>query len=96
MDLAAAKKIIARHKKELYGMFSIKEIRIFGSYARGEEKKGSDIDLLVDFEVVPGMFTLVRAEEYISDLLGKKADLVTYNSLKPLIAKQVMKDAVPV
>ncbi len=94
MDLAGVKRMIAMHKKELYGKFSIKEIRIFGSFARGEQKKGSDVDLLVDFEIVPGLFTIVRAEEFIGNLLGRKVDLVTFKSLKPLIAKQALKEAV--
>jgi len=96
MDLAKAKKLLATHKQELYEKFSINEIRIFGSFARGEQKKGSDIDLLVDFEIVPGLFTIVRAEEYISNLLGRKVDLVTFKSLKLLIAKQALKEAVAV
>lgn len=96
MNLAMAKKILAASRKRLYREFSIREVRIFGSFARGEEKKGSDIDLLVDFEIVPGLFTLVRAEECIGKLLGRKVDLVTYKSLKPLIAKQALMEAVQV
>lgn len=96
MNLEQAKKILAENKMMLYRQFSLKNIMIFGSFARGEQKKDSDIDILAEFEKTPGLFTMVRAEEQISKLLGRKVDLVTPKSLKPLIAKQALKEAVAV
>jgi len=55
MKLEEIQKILAKHKRELYEKYKIKEIGIFGSFARGEEKEGSDIDILVEFEEVPGL-----------------------------------------
>ncbi|MEM5831390.1 MAG: nucleotidyltransferase domain-containing protein, partial [Candidatus Aenigmatarchaeota archaeon] len=49
-NLKEIKKIILNHLTELKEKFGIKEIGIFGSYARGEENKFSDIDILVEFE----------------------------------------------
>ena len=96
MDLAEAKKILSENKERLYAEFSLKNIRIFGSFARGEQKKTSDIDILAEFEETPGLFALVRAEAALGKLLGRKVDLVTYKSLKPIIAKQALKEAVAV
>lgn len=96
MNLAKAKAILSAHKNELYEKFSIKGIRIFGSYVRGEQKKGSDIDLLADYAEVPSLFELVDAQDYLSGLLGRKVDLVPEGCLKPRIAANVMKEAVGV
>lgn len=96
MRLKKAKEILAKNKRALHGRFGIHSMRIFGSYARGEQKKGSGIDIIVEFEEVPGLFGLVEAEQHLSGLLGAKVDLVTRKSLHPLIAKRALKEAVAV
>jgi len=58
------------------------QIGIFGSYARGEAEKSSDIDLLVDFKNRFGLLQLVRIERELTDILGIKVDLVTVKALK--------------
>ena len=50
--LSEIKEILLRHKTELKEKFKIKSLGIFGSYARGEQQKNSDVDLLVEF--LPG------------------------------------------
>ncbi len=57
-------------------------IGIFGSYAREEQTKGSDIDILVSFKETISLFDLVRIHQELSDLLGIKVDLVTEGALK--------------
>lgn len=57
-------------------------IGIFGSYARGEAEKSSDIDLLVDFKSRFGLLQLVRIERELTEILGIKVDLVTAKALK--------------
>ena len=57
-------------------------IGVFGSYARGEAEKSSDIDLLVGFKSPFGLLQLVRIERELSDILGIKVDLVTEKALK--------------
>jgi hypothetical protein len=77
--------------------FKIKHLGIFGSYARGEQRQGSDIDILVSYSVLPGFFGLVEAQDYLSSLLGVKVDLVTEGSLhNPFIAKAVRREVVAV
>jgi|YelNatPaOPRAMG01_1025707.scaffolds.fasta_scaffold20351_5 predicted nucleotidyltransferase len=89
------KKVLSEHKEELRKRFKIKEIGVFGSYVRGEQKKrGSDIDILVEFEEPVGLFEFMDLEEYLSNLLGMKVDLVSKKALKPKIGEQVLREVV--
>jgi hypothetical protein len=93
-NLERIKNILREHKKELKDKYGIKEIGIFGSYVRGEEKGGSDIDILVEFE--PGarisLLDFVGIENYLSDLLGIKVDLVEKSALKPRIGRHILNE----
>ncbi|MCK4487181.1 MAG: nucleotidyltransferase family protein, partial [Desulfobacterales bacterium] len=62
----------------------------FGSYSGGEPGLKSDIDLLVQFEKPVGFFGFIELEDYLSEKLGAKVDLVTEDALKPLIRPYVM------
>lgn len=65
---------------------------IFGSFSRGEQTKGSDIDLLVKFSEKKGLIEHIRMENELENLLGTKVDMVTENSLSPHIAPHVQED----
>jgi|SRR3989338_5506358 len=65
---------------------------IFGSYARGEAKKGSDIDLLIKFKGRKSLFDLVRLERKLKTNLKKDVDLLTYNSINPLLKGRILKE----
>jgi len=86
--------ILRAHKHELRKRFRVKEIGIFGSYARNEARETSDVDILVDFYEVPSLFRFIELEEYLEELLGVKVDLVLKSALKPRIAEYVMKEVV--
>lgn len=90
------KKNLKEHDSELREKYGIKEIGVFGSYMRGEQKKGSDIDILVEFypDAEMDLITFVELEEHLSDLLGIKVDLVMKSALKPRIGKQILKEVV--
>ncbi|OGX23265.1 MAG: nucleotidyltransferase [Omnitrophica WOR_2 bacterium RIFCSPHIGHO2_02_FULL_45_21] len=88
------KGIIAGHKQELRDRFRVKEIGIFGSYARNEQKEKSDIDLLVEFKEAPGLFEFIDLEEYLAKLLKTRVDLVTKKALKPHIGEYILKEVV--
>lgn len=64
---------------------------LFGSFARGEASESSDIDLLVRFTKPKG-FDWINAALEIEDVLGRKVDLVTENSLSPYVRENVLKD----
>jgi len=57
-------------------------VGVFGSFARGEQKEGSDLDILIKFKDSIGLLKLVQIEQELSDILGIRIDLVTENSLK--------------
>ena len=85
------KGILAKHKHELKEKFKVNEIGIFGSYVRGKQKKTGDVDILVDV----GRITLLKfigLENYLSDLIGVKVDLVMKTALKPRIGKHILKE----
>ncbi len=76
--------------------YSVETLEVFGSYVRSEQKKDSDLDILVAFKEVPSLLTFIAIENYLSDLLGVKVDLVMKDSLKPKIGWQILREAVPV
>ena len=77
----------------LHEKYHVRTLEVFGSYVRGEETPGSDLDLLVTFDEVPSLFQFVALENFLSDELGVKVDLVMKNSLKPAIGKRILEEA---
>ncbi|MCK5299964.1 MAG: nucleotidyltransferase family protein [Candidatus Aenigmarchaeota archaeon] len=69
---------------------------IFGSFVRGEQKKNSDIDILVEFKGRKSLFDLAGLEIELEDLLGIKVDLLTYNSIHPLLKDRIIKEEIAV
>ena len=69
------------------------KVAIFGSYARGEEKPESDIDVLVEFSETKGLLTMVRIESELSEFLGVKVDLLTEGSISPYLIEGIKKEA---
>ncbi len=90
-SLKEVKEIISKHKEELKEKYGVKEIGIFGSLVRGELKEESDIDILVEFEKPIGLFKFLELEEYLSNLLGKKVDLVSKKPLNHILGNTFLK-----
>ena len=65
---------------------------VFGSVARGEDTVESDVDLLVRFDESPGLLDFIRLEDKFVEVLEKKVDLATEDSLHPLIRQNVLDD----
>jgi hypothetical protein len=84
------------HMPELREQYHVRSLWAFGSYVRGEAKKRSDLDLLVEFERAPTFFEFVRLERHIGALLGLKVDLVMRTALKPDIGVRILEEIVPV
>lgn len=85
---------LAAQRKELEARFNVKEIGVFGSFVKGQEQEGSDIDILVEFKEPIGLFEFMRLEEYLSNLLGTKVDLVSKKALKPRIGAHILKEVI--
>ncbi len=86
--------ILKGHKEELYKKYKVKEIGIFGSFVRGEQKKRSDIDILVEFEVLPDLLKFIEMEGYLERLLKKKVDLVEKTGIRPRLKEIILKEVV--
>lgn len=67
---------------------------LFGSYARGEAKKKSDIDILIKFKGKKSLFSLAKLELALERKIGKRVDLLTYGSIHPLIKKRILREEV--
>ena len=89
-------KILEVHKEELRRRYGIKELVIFGSYVRGEERKDSDLDLLAEFEerAKIGLLEFIKVESHLSDLQGVKVELVEKSALKPRIGRRILKEVI--
>jgi predicted nucleotidyltransferase len=77
---------------ELKEKYQVSYLGVFGSYVREEQKPGSDLDILVEFSRTPTIFKFVNLENYLSDALGVKVDLVMKDALKPNIGKHVLNE----
>lgn len=69
---------------------------IFGSYAHGEQREDSDIDMLVDFPRGKGLFEFAGLEQELEGVLGKKVDLVEYESLHPLLKERILAEQIQI
>jgi len=76
--------------------FSVKNLYLFGSIARGEDQESSDVDLLVEYEpgAHVGMFQFVRLRRELSEILRCEVDLATRDSLHKELRDDILKEAV--
>ena len=93
-NIEQIKKKLEELKPILKKQFKVKSIGIFGSYLKGEQKKRSDLDILVEFSETIGLFKFIQLENFLSEKLGVKVDLVMKDGLKPLIKEQVLKEVI--
>jgi predicted nucleotidyltransferase len=95
-DLQEIKKALEKHRTTIEKQFKIKSLGLFGSFVRGEQRKGSDLDVLVEFSEPVGFFTFLDLEEYLSNILGVSVDLVSRKALKPRIGQHILEELIPV
>ncbi|AGL01684.1 putative nucleotidyltransferase [Desulfoscipio gibsoniae DSM 7213] len=83
---------IREHMSELRDTYRVSKLGIFGSYARGEAKESSDVDILVEFSDYVDLFHFIRLQSHLTEILGRKVDLVTPDALKPIIKDIVLQE----
>ena|SRR3989344_931458 len=84
--------LIQDNKSKIHD-FGVEEIGIFGSYARGQEKESSDIDILAKFTKNKKTYkNFYEFSKFIEELLGKKIDILTPESLSPYLAPYIEKE----
>jgi len=70
------KEILSQSKQIVQKKYKVKEMGIFGSYVRGEQNEASDVDVLIDFEQAPSLLKFIEVENYLSNAIVIKVDLV--------------------
>jgi len=91
--LNEVKNILILNKQNLFNEFKIRQMGIFGSYAREEQTPNSDLDILVDFDVIPGL-EFVDLADLLEEIVGEKVDLVSKGAIRPDRWKYVEDDIV--
>ncbi len=84
--------LLKSHQKQLSQLGS-RHLAIFGSIARNEASKTSDIDILVDFDTKKDLFGFIDLKFYLEDLLNCDVDLVTKQALHPALKKRILGEA---
>ena len=92
-NLEEIESILLKHKSGLRERFKVKEIGIFGSYARNEQTEDSDVDILVEFEEPVGLL-FVHLADFLEEILQSRVDLVTEDGIKPNRRKYIMEDLI--
>jgi len=87
-------RILTREKRILQKQYQVKEVGIFGSYVRGEQKKKSDLDILVEFSETPGLLKFIRLENYLTKVLHHKVDLVHKKALRRELKGSILREVV--
>lgn len=85
---------LRERRADLASRYHIRELGVFGSYVRNEQRPDSDFDMLVSFTQTPGLLALVALEDELSALLGVRVDLAVKTALRPRIAARILDEVV--
>jgi predicted nucleotidyltransferase len=88
--------VLREHLPDLRARYGVRSLALFGSYVRGEQEAESDLDILVEYETPPDFFQFIELEDYLSEILGVKVDLVMKSALRPRIGKRILAESIPV
>ena len=95
-DLGQIIQLLRRHLPLLAEKYHVKSFSVFGSYVRHEQHSDSDLDVLVTFHEPLSLLKFIELENYLSDVIGVKIDLVMKDALKPRIGMRILSEAVAV
>ncbi|OIO42433.1 hypothetical protein COU56_04985 [Candidatus Pacearchaeota archaeon CG10_big_fil_rev_8_21_14_0_10_31_9] len=76
--------------------YKVTKAGIFGSYARGEQKKNSDIDILIKINDDVGLIEVIRLKRMLQKAIKKKVDLVEYETIRPEMKNNILRDTIPI
>jgi hypothetical protein len=88
------KVVLSAHREELSDRFRVRKMGVFGSYARGEQKRGSDLDVLVEFDEPVSLLGLAKVENFLGDILGVTVDVVPKKDIRPELRKRILAETV--
>jgi predicted nucleotidyltransferase len=90
-----AVEILKKHEGTINEKFHVRKIGVFGSFARGEEKGGSDIDVLIELQDKYETFdNYMDLKFFLEDLFSRKVDLVTVDALRPRLKDDILREVV--
>jgi uncharacterized protein len=90
MDKKEIIEIIKKRKPELTTHYGVKRLGLFGSYVKNQQRKRSDVDILVQFNRDIDLFDFIDLREYLENQLNAKVDLVMESALKPNLGKRIL------
>lgn len=98
VDLSSTRAaLLRRHRGDVLRLArkaGASNVRVFGSVARGDDDAGSDIDLLVDFDVAGGLLPIIALQGELEELLGQKVDVAPVSMLKDSVAETALPEAI--
>lgn len=92
--LEAISTILKKNKSGFRKAYKVREIGVFGSYARRRQKESSDVDILVEFDETPDLFTFLEFEGRLEKMLKTRVDLVTKQALRPELKERILSEVV--
>ena len=90
------RRILKDYLPSMAAHYKVKSLGVFGSFVRGEQAEDSDFDVLVEFVEAPDIFQFMEFEQYLSDLLKHKVDLVSRNALHGRIGERIAREVIPI
>jgi len=94
-NLEEIKHLLTEVKPLLKVRYKVREVRLFGSFVRGEQTKESDLDVLVGFDQPVSLLDLAALEVFLNDLLGIRVDVVPQEDLREELRGYILKEALP-
>jgi hypothetical protein len=94
-----ASKNIEEIKKKIIPIlkqYRVTRAGIFGSFARGEQKKGSDVDILIEIGDWASMLDIIRLNRLLEENINKKVDLVEYSCIRKELKKNILNDEISI
>lgn len=98
LTLNEIKQILRTHRSHLAEKYGVVAIGVFGSYVRNEQRPDSDVDILIELGSPPriSLIGLVELEQYLSEIIGIKADVALKPNLRKRIGQRILSEVVPI
>lgn len=94
-EISQLKAVLKRHLPFLTDKYHVDSLGLFGSYVRDEQGPRSDLDVLVTFREAPSLLKFIELEDYLTEALGVKVDLVVKDALRKRIGERILAEVVP-
>ena len=88
--------LLREHLPGIARKYHVRSLRVFGSYVRGAARKGSDLDILVEYSQPPDIFRFMDLEEELSAIAGIKVELTSTGALRGNIGRRILQEVVQV